>query len=83
MRKLLFFNQQKNNSMKSKKIKLKKTLANFDMIDIVDALDSLLMCFGQTNIEGLSEEAKAAQINIAGLLRKDINNTIQRQIAAA
>ena len=68
--------------MKSKKVKLKKTLANFDMIDIVDALDSLLMCFGQADIKGLSEEAKTAQMSIAELLRKDINRAIQRPILA-
>jgi hypothetical protein len=53
------------------------------MIDIVDALDSLLMCFGQADIKGLSEEAKTAQMSIAELLRKDINNTIQQRMALA
>ena len=68
--------------MKGNKVKLKKTLKKFDRIDIVDALDSLLMCFGQSNITELSEEAKTAHTNIVEFLRDDIDNSIQRMALA-
>lgn len=60
-----------------KKIKLKKTLKSFDKIDVVDALDCLIMSYAHADIKCLSDEVKGYHMKIAQLLRKDIYKSIK------
>ena len=63
-----------------RKLTLKKSLKKNQLIDIVDALDCLIMAYVNHEHNLLSKEAKVAHLQIAKLLRKDVYKATIRPI---